>query len=328
MDLATFIQQRRPDWRKLEHVLQRVEGSGLGMLDDEQAVEFGRLCRRAASDLNQAQTFLSGDTTVQYLNDLVARSYLVIYAKTKVDVLGFLRYLLWGYPAIFRRYLLHFLLATAIFLAGAAFGFLAAYFEPVSRGFLLPTEMPTIQPPQEGEEDESPVLTSGELAGFSSFLFTHNVSVTLATFAFGITLGIGTVWMLFYNGILLGALGAVFVEAHQLKAYATGVLPHGVLEIPACLIGGAAGFILAQALLQARSWPRLEELGRAGKQALLMVAGCIPLLGVAALLEAGVARAPDWFLGSGLKLAIAAVFALLFVVYVFLLGWRRPQARI
>ena len=59
-----------------------------------------------------------------------------------------------------------------------------------------------------------------------------------------------------------------------------------------------------------------------------MVAGCIPLLGVAALLEAGVARAPDWFLGSGLKLAIAGVFALLFVVYVFLLGWRRPQARI
>ncbi|TMQ29361.1 MAG: hypothetical protein E6K70_25785, partial [Planctomycetota bacterium] len=156
MDLATFIQQRRPDWRKLEHVLQRVEGSGLGMLDDEQAVEFGRLYRRAASDLNQAQTFLSGDTTVQYLNDLVARSYLVIYAKTKVDVLGFLRYLIWGYPAIFRRYLLHFLLATAIFLTGAAFGFLAAYFEPVSRGFLLPTEMPTIQPPQEGEEDESP----------------------------------------------------------------------------------------------------------------------------------------------------------------------------
>src|SRR5438874_1646107 len=80
------------------------------------AVEFGRLYPRAASGLYQAPTFLSGGTTVQYLHCLVARSYLVSYAKAKVDVLGFLRYLLWGYPAIFRRYLLHFLLATAIFL--------------------------------------------------------------------------------------------------------------------------------------------------------------------------------------------------------------------
>src|SRR5262245_8904321 len=80
MDLATFIQQRRPQWKALEAILQRVEGSGLGTLDDEQAVEFGRLYRCAASDLNQSQTFVSGDATVQYLNDLVARCYLVIYA--------------------------------------------------------------------------------------------------------------------------------------------------------------------------------------------------------------------------------------------------------
>ena len=81
MNLTAFLTKRRPEWRQLEEVLRRVEGSGLGSLDEDQAIEFGQLYRRAASDLNQAQTFVSGDATVQYLNDLVARCYLVIYAK-------------------------------------------------------------------------------------------------------------------------------------------------------------------------------------------------------------------------------------------------------
>src|SRR5438876_9455 len=168
MDLATFIQRRRPEWRQLEQVLQRIEGSGLKTLDEDQAVDFGRLYRRAASDLNQAQTFVSADAVVRYLNELVARSYLVIYARTKADPIGFLRYLFWSYPAIFRRHAWHFLLASAIFLGGSVLGFLAAYFEPASRAFLLPNDMPMIQPPQEGEQADGPLLSSGDLAACGS----------------------------------------------------------------------------------------------------------------------------------------------------------------
>src|SRR2546423_8929808 len=96
MDLSTFLEQRRPDWRRLEEVLERVEGSGLGALDDEQAVEFGRLYRRAASDLNQVQTFVSGESTERYLNDLVARCYVVIYGRSRADPLGVVRHFLTG----------------------------------------------------------------------------------------------------------------------------------------------------------------------------------------------------------------------------------------
>jgi uncharacterized membrane protein SpoIIM required for sporulation len=328
MDLSTFLQQRRFDWKRLEEILQRVEGSGLASLDDEQAVEFGQLYRRAASDLNQAQTFVSGEATQRYLNDLVARAYLAIYGKARVDLWGLVRYLFWGYPAVFRRYLPHFLLATLLFMAGTIFGYLAmTYDKDVAQAYLLPTNMPTIQPAGEGEDEAAPMYDSDQLMNFSSFLFTHNVSVSLVAFALGITFGLGTAWLIFYNGVLLGALGAVFVEAGQWMAYATGVLPHGVLEIPACLIGGAAGFVLAQGFLRARPWPRREELARMGKQSVLMLFGCVPLLAVAACLEAGVARAPDWFLGRGLKLAVAGVFALLFLVYILLLGWGRPAAR-
>ena len=130
MDLTTFLNQRRPEWRRLEEILARVEGSGLATLDDDQAVEFGRLYRRAASDLNQAQTFVSGEATVQYLNDLVARCYLVIYAKTKIDLRAAVRYFLFGFPVAFRRNLGYFLFAVALLAVGAVFGFLASYFDP------------------------------------------------------------------------------------------------------------------------------------------------------------------------------------------------------
>src|SRR5262245_52319016 len=137
MDLSTFLHQRRPDWKRLEAMLRRVEGSGLGALPEDEAVEFGRLYRRAASDLNQAQTFVTGDTTVQFLNDLVARCYLVIYAKTRVDIWGFVSYLVWEYPTVFRHHIRHVALATAIFAAGTLVGFLTSWFDPeAARGYL------------------------------------------------------------------------------------------------------------------------------------------------------------------------------------------------
>src|SRR5581483_10075381 len=132
------------------------------------------------------------------------------------------------------------------------FGFLAAcYDKDVARSFLLPVDMPTVQPRGAGEEDPTPLQSTGELAGFSMFLFTHNLSVSLFAFALGITFGLGSAWLMFYNGVGLGALAAVFVEAGQATQLATDILPHGVLEIPAALIGGAAGFLLAQGMIQA-----------------------------------------------------------------------------
>jgi uncharacterized membrane protein SpoIIM required for sporulation len=319
VNLTQFVDGRRAEWRKLQRLLERVEGSGLRGLDPDEAVQFATLYRRTASDLNQAQTFITGEGTVQYLNDLVARCYFIIHARKDPQIRTVLGRMVLGYPALFRRCLPHFLLATGLFLLGAVFGFAASSLDSkTARGFLLPTDMPVIEPGQ-----ERGAMTTGQLAAFSGFLFRHNVSVTLVAFALGLTFGLGTAWLMFENGILIGALGAVFLEAGALMEFCTGILPHGVLEIPACLLGGAGGFVLAQALLQAKPWPRLQELGRRGGEALALVAGCVPLLAVAAFLEAVVARAPEALLDSGLKLALAAVFALVFVAYLLLVGRRR-----
>lgn len=327
MDLTSFLQKRRPQWRELETILQRVEGSGLESLEDEQAVRFGVLYRSAASDLNQAQTFVSGDATVQYLNDLVARCYLAIYGRAKTDWQRLLLYFVWEYPAVFRRYFGYTLLAFTICMAGALFGFLACYLDPVGGNFLRPADFPMIEPTDESDDQNAHVQTTGELQAFSAFLFQNNAKVCLIAFALGITYGIGTAWLMWSTGIMIGEGAATFLAAGQFTSYCTGILPHGVLEIPACWIAGGAGFMLAHAMIRARPWPRLEELARTGKQALFLVAGCIPLMAVAGVLEAGVARAPDLLLSSGLKLAVAGLVGAAFVAYVLLLGWGKAARR-
>jgi uncharacterized membrane protein SpoIIM required for sporulation len=322
MNLATFISGRSPDWRRLEEVLARVEGSGLVSLDDQQAVEFGRLYRQAASDLNQAQTFVSGDATVQYLNDLVARCYMVIYARSRPNIRAFIRHLIFGFPAVFRRYWTRVLLATLLFTAGSLFGATAAYLDAdTAQLFLMPPNFPTIRPKEEG--DRGPGMSTGQAGGMFGFYFTNNLRVCLIVFALGLTLGIGTAWMLFENGLMMGVLGVAFARAGQFGAFCAEVLPHGMVEIPAIFISGAAGFLLAESIFRARPWPRVEEMARRGKRALLLVAGCVPLILAAALLETLVARAPEWLLSSGLKLAVAGVVAVLFAAYVLLLGWGR-----
>ncbi|HVS35340.1 MAG TPA: stage II sporulation protein M [Gemmataceae bacterium] len=345
MDLAAFLHDRRPSWKRLEELLERAESSSLASLNEDEAVELGNLYRRAASDLNQAQTFVSGDTTVRYLNDLVARTYLLVYGKTRIDLRAMLLFLFWGWPAVFRRYLPHFLIAVGLFVFGAVFGFLACFpwskdksaVEAAHNGqtFLLPRDMKTIQPREEGQLDPTQAQTADQVLGFSGFLFTHNLSVTLIAFALGVTLGIGTVWFMFENGLMLGVLGAVFLEAEQNRpghgyfmTFITGIVPHGVLELPACFIGGAAGLFLAQAMIRARPWPRREEMARLGQEAFLLVSGAVPLLAVAGLLEAGVARAPDWIFPTWVKLTVACAFAVVFLVYTLLLGWgKNPHYR-
>src|SRR5262249_16873048 len=145
----------------------------------------------------------------------------------------------------------------------------AKYDKDYARAYLLPANFPTIQPRGEGEEDPTPKQSANELSAFSSFLFTNNLHVSLVAFALGITLGIGTAWLMFYKGVIVGALMAIFLEAGQGRLFATGVLPHGVLELPAILIAGGAGFVLARGMLHAQPWSRRDELARCGKEALL-----------------------------------------------------------
>ncbi len=84
---------------------------------------------------------------------------------------------------------------------------------------------------------------SGKKTSFSSFLMTHNTKVSIFTLALGMTYGIGTIIMLFYNGVILGAIAVDYIMAGETWFLFGWLLPHGSIEIPAILLAGQAGYI-------------------------------------------------------------------------------------
>jgi uncharacterized membrane protein SpoIIM required for sporulation len=120
----------------------------------------------------------------------------------------------------------------------------------------------------------------------SSAIMTNNMSVGFMTFALGITAGLGTIYMLLFNGLLIGVIGmACHLAGMSLKLWEF-VAPHGVLELPAIFLAGGAGLRIASGLLFPGYLPRRESLVRAGSEAVQLLLGTIPILIVAGAIEA------------------------------------------
>jgi len=253
IDLARFVERERPVWEELEHRLDRLE-QGPGMpLDLEGVKRLHYLYERTSADLARLSTFASERALQQYLEHLVARAYGEIH-EVRREGLRFrpLRWFLRTFPRTWRAHSGCFLLALGITLAGSLFGGVALLLDPAAKPALMP--FPHLQgDPSERvawEEGAHSDRLEGAKLTFSSTLMTHNTRISMLTLALGMTYGIGTLVLLFYNGAILGAVAADYLRAGEGVFLSGWLLPHGSTEIPAILIAGQAGFVLALALLR------------------------------------------------------------------------------
>ncbi len=316
MDLNEFMARGRPRWERLSALLDDVQRAGLRSLSLEQAREFGRLYRAASSDLLWARGRAASAELVEYLNDLVARGYAHTYPGERprlADVLGFLAR---GFPRLVRREWKAVLAAYALFLGGALFGYAAMHFDPGAAAYLVPTEHQSLDPDHrvsQAAQEES--ASAQQQSAFASFLFTHNMEVAFFAFALGLTLGAGTAILLFVNGLFLGALA----QAYQAKGHAlwfwAWILPHGVPEISAICLAGAAGLVLGRALLAPGERSRADALRDEGRKAVRLTLGTLPLFVVAGLIEGTISQIHEPHLPSLVKVLFAAAVAALLALY-------------
>ena len=137
----------------------------------------------------------------------------------------------------------------------------------------------------------------------SSSLMTHNISVTFLIFASGITFGVGTLYLLALNGLLIGTVAALCINHNLALEFWSFLLPHGSLELTAVFIAGGAGLVIGHALIDPGPYRRSEILALRSKQAAKLIAGCIPLLAMAGLIEA-------FFSPSPLPAALKIIFSI------------------
>ena len=253
----------------------------MSALDHKDLQELGLLYRQTASDLAIAREDITSSQLAAYLNSLLGRAHNLIYMGNKPKVAGIVRFYSETYPRIFRELWPQTLLAFAIFAVTGLAAFILTMRDPTFAHRLLGTHM--METIEKREMWTHSIVTIKPLA--ASSIMTNNLSVAFATFASGITGGVGTVWMMVLNGLLIGVIGAATLQAGMAGQLWTFVVPHGVLELPAIFIAGGAGFEIARGMLFPGLLPRRESLARAGGRAAQLLLGTIPMLIVAGVIE-------------------------------------------
>ena len=211
-------------------------------------------------------------------------------------------------PQVLRSTVNYTLAAVVIFAAAAVAGFLASLGDPSFQRFFLGGPMSdTIEQRKMWTES---VVSIKPLA--SSAIMTNNVTVAFTTFAMGITAGIGTVYMVITNGLLLGVISAACWQAGMAKSLAQFVLPHGVLELPAIFIAAGGGLLVARGLLFPGELPRRDALVVYGGQGVRLALGIIPILFVAGVMEGVLSPSP---FPAVAKFIFAAAAGGLLVIY-------------
>ncbi|MGD1090463.1 MAG: stage II sporulation protein M [Bryobacteraceae bacterium] len=328
LDLARFIETERPYWTALEKALAWLElpDRTMSIRDIE---NFHRLYQRASSDLAKITPLASESELKRYLEWLVSRAYAEIH---EVRDRRKFRPWLWftrDVPRTFRRHARAFQLAVALTLVGSAFGALATWLDPEAKAVIMPFEGLQVSPAERVAREKE--MQGRQLAGrkgqFSAELMTHNTQVALTAVALGMTFGFGTVVVLFYNGVMLGAVALDYIRGGQGIFLLGWLLPHGVIEIPAILIAGQTGFVIAYALIGWRSrLPRAERLRAVARDVVTLAGAAALMLVWAGIVEAFLSQYHEPVIPYSLKIAFGLVEAALLSLFLSRAGTQQDHS--
>jgi uncharacterized membrane protein SpoIIM required for sporulation len=320
IDLARFVEAEHAYWDELSGVLDRMENEPERRMPLSEIQRLLYLYERASADLARLDTFSTEPQFRFFLESLVSRAYSEIH-ETRAPLRLRWKELVLAFPRSFRRHFGAFQLSLGITLLGCFFGWFVMRGDPQAKAVLMPFPG-LMQTPAERvahEEAAQADRLQGNKGRFSADLMTHNIQVTILALAAGMTWGFGTLVLLFYNGVILGAVATDYVLGGQGLFLAGWLLPHGSIEIPAILLGGQGGFILAGALIGwGRRASRAERLRAVSHDLFAIIAGAAGMLVWAGLMEAFVSQYHRPVLPYGLKISLGVCELAALVAF---LGW-------
>jgi uncharacterized membrane protein SpoIIM required for sporulation len=323
LSTAHFQRQREDDWKELEQLCAKFEKRRWRGMPTNELEHFGALYRRTATHLAQVRSRPKERRLEASLNQLLMRAHGHLYRPVG-DRIGarighfFLR----GFPATVRLHPRPILLSAGLLMLGLFMGWLGVNQNPDLYYAVVPIQEMR-SPGASAAELQATLVegrdgSTGELTFFSGFLWQHNVRVTLIAFALGALAGIPTLLLIFFNGLMIGAMTSVFHQAGLATSWWAWIVGHGVTEMTAIVFGGAAGFILGEAVLRPGDQSRSQALANAARPALQLVSGTILMLLIAALLE-GFFRQSE--ASNATRFAVAGATAVMWILYFYLPSW-------
>lgn len=326
LDVGKFIQRRRPEWDEFESIVQYLESGPKARLNLEEAQRFHYLYERLAADLAKLSAYAADPEAKAYLESLIARGFGEMHgAERRVPLLRALANLVSAFPSVVRKHVSSLMIVLALFTGGMVFGGLALALDPSAKAVMMPFSHLMGDPSDRVAEEEKRASESDPMEGakstFSAELMTHNTKVAIFTLALGMTFGIGTGVLLFYNGAMIGAVMMDYILAGESVFLAGWLLPHGSVEIPAILLAGQGGILLGRTLLFAKERQSMAERLRGVRSDLMvLIAGVAVLLIWAGIIESFFSQYHEPILPYSVKIVFGTFQLTLLVTYLLYAG--------
>ncbi len=284
-----FRTDREGDWKQLESLLARLENRSIGALSDAQLIALPALYRATLSSLSVARATSLDQDVIVYLESLTTRAYFVIYGNQTRMGTRIIRFFRIGWPKAVQNMTRETMASALVFFLGALLAFIMVrtnmdwYFS-----FMPESLMQTRTPASTAAELRGTLYHDGDESGltaFASFLFSHNSRVAIFAFALGFAFAIPSVALMLYNGCMIGAFVALFVDKGLGFEVGGWLIIHGATELFAIILAGAAGIKIGWAVAFPGERSRMDSAAQAGSQAAAVLGGVIVMLFLAGILE-------------------------------------------
>lgn len=319
-----FRQEREADWKRLEKLMDRAEKGSARKLSDADILAIPVLYRSTLSALSVARETSLDRALIGYLETLCARAYFFVYGSRSTLSGRLKSFFQKDWPAAVQATWKETCVSGLLMLGGAVAAAVLVGQEPDWFYAFVPGELAGGRDPAASTETLRATLagedSSGGLSAFATFLFTHNAQVALLAFALGFALCIPTGLLVLYNGATLGAFVTLFASRGLGVEVGGWLLIHGVTELFAVILAGAAGLKIGWAVAFPGDRDRLDAAAEAGRTAATVMGGVVVMLFVAGLLE-GFGR--QLIESTPIRYGVAATTALIWGLYFY--GPRRSR---
>lgn len=323
-----FRQRREKQWTELSELVDRVLSKGLTTLGPEELEDLPRLYRAALSSLAVARKTAMDRALVGYLEALAARAYLAVYGTRRTTRGALFRAFAHVFPQRVRALWPELSMSFGVTALGVLVAWTLVGVDPSwYHAFVDPALAAGRDPTASTEELRAILYGGGEgeaLGVFASFLFVHNAGIGMMAFALGFVAGVPTAYLLFTNGLMLGAFLKLYASRGLLVPLIGWLLPHGIPEIGAVILCGAAGMHLGRALILPGDRSVRDALAENGRRASLVVMGSVVLFAIAGVVE-GIFR--QLITDDTVRFGLAGFNGLWFFAWLFLAGLQRRERR-
>jgi uncharacterized membrane protein SpoIIM required for sporulation len=317
MDIDRYIQRNEPAWRRLSE-LSRTGARDARRLSDDEVGELVALYQRVSAHLSHARGRYRDPELNARLSGILGEARVVIYRRRRSVLRSVGGFFTETFPAAVwgsRRYVG---VAALLFLLPAIGMGLWLYHSPSALDASVPPELQRLI----ADSQFADYYRSDAAQNFAGYVTINNIQVAFLAFALGVVPVVGTSWVLGFNGLNVGVMAAVMHRAGEGAQFWGLILPHGLLEISAIVVAGAAGLRLSWALVAPGDRTRGDAFRDEGMRAVVIVMGLAVCFVIAGVIEGFVTPSG---LPTAVRVAVGIAALAMFVVYVVLLGERAER---